>query len=58
MVDGETLKFLVEAGSNAFLIYLVLRLLGRIDAITDKLLESVEVVEVQVQKPTPQDPAA
>lgn len=42
MVDGETLKFLIEAGGNGFLIYLVLRLLSRIDAITDRLLANQE----------------
>lgn len=42
MVDGELLKFIIEAGSNGFLIYLVLRLLSRIDAITDRLLANQE----------------
>jgi hypothetical protein len=41
-VDAELLKFLVDAGSNGFLIYLVLRLLTRIDAITDRILANQE----------------
>lgn len=42
MIDNETLKFLIEAGGNGFLIYLVLRLLSRIDAITDRILTNQE----------------
>lgn len=37
-----TLKDIVDIGSNGFLIYLVLRLLARIDAVTDRLLDNAE----------------
>lgn len=47
MVDSDTLKFLLDIGSNGFLIYLVLRLLARLDNITDRLLP--KVIEVQVK---------
>ena len=41
-MDAQLLQFLVDAGGNAFLIYLVLRLLSRIDAITDRILANQE----------------
>jgi hypothetical protein len=47
MVDSETLKFIIEAGGNGFLIYLVLRLLSRIDAITDRILNNQEDAAIE-----------
>jgi len=48
-MDGETVKFLVDAGSNGFLIYLVLRLLARIDTITDRILANQENASIERQ---------
>lgn len=47
-MDSSALEFLINSGLNVFLIYLVLRLLKRLDDITDRLLPKISNVEVQV----------
>ena len=41
-MDIQLLDFLVNGGATAFLIYLVIRLMTRIDIITDRIIERQE----------------
>lgn len=41
-MDLQLLQFILDGGSSAFLIYLVIRLLTRIDVITDRILTNQE----------------